>query len=828
MRPALRLLPLPFCIACSLATLPATLQAQDREPDFGLCPVEDAVPVFTDAQAPVGSPEAREQQPTDITGDALQGVDGENVQYSGNVTLRRGDQFLGADKLTYDNQTSTYTASGRVRYQDASMRLEAERLEGDQNTDTHRADSIRYQLTERRGNGGADRVEMKGSQGSLYGSTYSTCPPSQRWWELRGGRIDIDNEKGEGIARNATLRVGKVPILYVPIFAFPTDNRRRTGLLYPAIGLSSRNGFDWRQPIYFNLAPNYDLTLEPRLMTERGLLLGTEFRYLTERGAGTFDVEILPSDNLASDERQEEIDLGIPEENRRKDDRGQFRFDGYQNLSTLWQARASLAWISDPRYVEDMSNTLNSGSGFFFPSSVGIFGRGRTWDAGAMADYWQLGDYTLSEFSLPYNRLPRFYGRWEDTFGRWFAAGFDGDLTRFSHTDSSVFLNDPDGVPNGVTRRGGGTRIDLKPFVSMPLEGASWFIKPTFAWRYTGYELDDDIATAVAAQNDLPGPVTSPSRSQPISSLDAGLFFDRQATFRGDSYLHTLEPRLFYLNSPFRDQSDLPLFDTQPLTFSYGQLFRDNRYTGADRQTDANQLTLALTTRLINEADGREKLSASIGQIRYFEDSRVTVPGESPIQQGKSAWIADANYAINDRWTIGGTYQYNPTFGDEDLASIRTRYLIGDEGIVNLSYRYRRESTSRNDLLKQVDFSFLYPLSPSWSIVGRYYYSLLDRPDPNPLLNAEPTLLEGIFGVQWDSCCLAARLVARRYVRNRTGEKNDAIQLEIELKGLGSAGADTASRLRRAILGYYREDLYLVPPPVVNSGVDNDNPELLP
>jgi LPS-assembly protein len=183
------------------------------------------------------------------------------------------------------------------------------------------------------------------------------------------------------------------------------------------------------------------------------------------------------------------------------------------------------------------------------------------------------------------------------------------------------------------------------------------------------------------------------------------------------------------------------------------------------------------------------------------------------LESGRSAWVADASYAINDRWNIGASYQWDPKSRSEDLASVRTRYLIGDEGIVNLSYRYRRNAGNGEDLLEQADLSFLYPISPSWSLVGRYYYSLLDN-----------QLLEGIAGVQWDSCCLAARLVARRYVRNRTGDMNDAIQLEIELKGLGSAGPDTESRLRRAILGYYREDLYLVPPPEVRSG-DDDSPD---
>ncbi len=799
MRQALRLLPLPLCIACALAAHhPAATAADDIEPDWGLCPLEEAVPAFPDAQPATGDPADRESLPTDIAGDNLDGVDGENVAYSGNVTLRRGDQFLGADNLEYRSEDSTYVATGRVRYQDSGMRLVAERLEGDQEADTHRVDNVAYQLTERRGNGGAERIEMKGSQGALYGSTYSTCPPGDRWWELRARRIDIDNDKGEGIARGATLRLGKVPVLHVPIFAFPTDNRRRTGLLYPSISYSSRNGFDWRQPIYLNLAPHYDMTLEPRLMTNRGLLLGTEFRYRTRRGRGIFDVEAIPSDQLARDGRQEEIDDNIRPENWRKDDRGMFRYSGRHNLDATWQARASLRWTSDPRYLEDSSSNLSGRTNFSTKSDIGIYGRARTWDAGLMADYWQLGDYTRTENILPFHRLPRAYLNWEDDFGGLFVAGASAELTRFQHANSRS--------------RPGGSRFDVKPWVSMPLEGASWFVTPTLAWRYTTYELEDALARQLANTSGN-APDTSPSRSLPIGTIDAGLFFDRTTLFRGESHLHTLEPRLFYVNAPYRDQTSLPRFDTQRMSYSWGQLFRDNRFTGADRQADANQLTLALTSRLVNSSTGRETLSASIGQIRYFEDSRVGLtPTSEVIPKGKSAWIADASYEINDRWSVGGTYHWNPDSRQEDLTSLRARYLIGDDGVVNLSYRYRRNANNQEDLLEQVDFSFLYPINPSWSLVGRYYYSLLDN-----------QMLEGIAGVQWDSCCMAARLVARRYVRNLRGDLNDAIQLEIEFKGLGSAGPETASRLRRAILGYHREDLYLVPPPDVRND-DGDPP----
>ncbi|WP_024891297.1 LPS-assembly protein LptD [Luteimonas huabeiensis] len=782
MRPALRLLPLPLCIAFSLG---ATAQAQewdwDREPpeDWRLCPLEDAVPVFPDAPQPVGTSADRQQQPTDIDGDSVSGVRDEVINFDGNVTLRRGDQFLATDNLDYNEETGHYVADGSVRYQDSGMRIVAERLRGNPDQDMHEIENVQYQLIERRGNGRADRAEMVGDLGSMYGSTYSTCPPEDRHWELRARQIDVDTESGWGTARGASLRLGRFPLLYMPYFRFPVDDRRKTGLLYPGIDYSGRNGFDYRQPIYLNLAPNYDMTLEPRIMTDRGFMLGTEARYLSRRGGAELYFEYLPSDDITARERQEEIDLGIPEENRREEDRGMFQFSGSHRFNRTWQARGNLNWISDPRYLEDMSSSLTAGSPISIVSTAGLYGRGRYWEAGLMADYNQLADYTLSERNLPYNRLPRLFGSWEQPFRPWLVAGLDVDLTRFAATDD---------------QRYGGSRFDAKPYVSFPLEGAAWFVRPTLAWRSTAYQLDERLAQSLALEGAEPD--RSPTRNQPIASVDAGLFFDRDTVFRGDRYLHTLEPRLFYLNSPYRNQDNLPLFDTRALTFSWGQLFRDNRFSGGDRQADANQMTVALTTRLIRESDGLEKLSASIGQIRYFDDSRVGLnPKAPPVESGESSWVAEAAYAINDRWTLNAGYQWDPKIRRDDLISVRSRYLIGDDGIANLGYRYRRE------LLEQVDFSFLYPLSPAWSLVGRYYYSLKDS-----------SLLESIAGVQWDSCCVTVRLVGRRYVRNRIGEMNDAIQLEVELKGLGSLGANTEDRLRRAILGYYRDDLYLVPP----------------
>ncbi|KAF1706551.1 LPS-assembly protein LptD [Pseudoxanthomonas sacheonensis] len=790
MRPALRLLPLPFSIALCLPAL-----AEDKPDNWDLCPIIDAIPAFDQAEAPkpgTTAAEAREQratQPTAIEGDRQTGTD-VNMAYEGNVVLRRGDQFLNADNLKYDQETDTYVADGNVRYQDSTMRVIAARAHGDQNTDTHEIEDVQYQLVSRRGNGGAESIDLTGAKGRLNGSTYSTCDPQQRVWELRSNRIDVDTDEGWGVARDATIRIGKVPVLYVPWIKFPIDDRRHTGLLYPAVGMSGRNGFDYRQPIYLNLAPNYDATIIPRYMSDRGVSLGGQFRYLYEGGRGTFDLNWMPTDDLVKDRERDyangtEVDIyGDP---LRSKNRGMFRYSGSHNLNSEWQARADLAWVSDSRYVEDFANSLYGVSATSLVSTLGLYGRGRYWTAGAMADVWQLSDYTLTEGSLPYNRLPRVYFNWEQPFGRWFTAGIDAEAVRFQHNQ---VLD-----ANGLNTTPGGSRLDLKPFVSMPLQGASWYITPTLAWRYTSYKLDEEFSADPRFTD------TSPSRSLPIASLDAGLFFDRDTEIKGERYLHTLEPRLFYLNAPYRDQDGIPIFDTRPFTFSWGQLFRDNRYTGPDRQTDANQLTLALTSRLLRQADGHEKLSASLGQIFYFDESRVTAPGELPVESGKSAWVADLNYAPTDRWTIGASYQWNPKFRREDLASLRARYLLPDDGVVNLGYRYRRNVSNGADLLEQADFSFLYPITPTWSVVGRYYYSILDK---------KP--LEALAGVQWDSCCLAVRAVVRRYVRNREGDLNNAFQVEFVLKGLGSAGQNTERTLRRAILGYYRDDLYLVPP----------------
>lgn len=786
MHKACRLLPLSLSIAIALPAM-----ADEKPVNWNLCPVSDALPAFT--EAPAADPRLaaiRDRLPTEIEGDSLSGTDATPI-YSGNVLLQRGDQFLGAESLSTDTETGNYTAEGQIRYSDSSIRLTAARAEGNQDTDSHRISDIRYQLISRRGNGQAGTLDLQGAVAQLHDSSYTTCDPSQVVWRLDAPDIEVDNDSGFGTARNAVLRIGQFPVLWAPWFKFPIDDRRQSGLLYPKIGLSSRNGFEYEQPIYFNLAPNYDDTLTPKIYTDRGVALENEFRWLLPKGRGTLDTQWMPNDSL------------------RDRDRGRADLSGYHNLSRIWQFRSSLHWVTDQYYQEDFSNRVDEFGSSHLASTVGLYGQGRTWEAGLVAEHHQLVDYTLTEDSLPYNRQPRLFGRWEQPLLRWLEAGVWMEAVRFSHDD--IKLKDSDYHHTGVVvPRAGGSRLDIKPYISLPFSGASWYLTPALAWRHTSYALDSKLADQLGGDR-------SPSRSLPVTSLDAGMFFDRETHLNDTPFLHTLEPRLYYLNVPYRDQSGLPLFDTRPFTFSWGQLFRDTRYSGPDRQNDAHQLTLALSTRLINQISGQEKLSASIGQIQYFDDSQVTTPGELPVEKGKSAWVADMNWALTDRWSLGGTYQWNPSYRKEDLMSFRARYLLPEDGVINLGYRYRRNTTTGEDQLEQADLSLLYPINPRWSLVGRYYHSF-----------TEDKALEVIAGVQWDSCCLAVRGLVRRHVRNRAGEMDNSVQLEIVLKGLSSFGQDTDRTLSRAILGYNRDDLYLVPPSSYGVNSEDYDPNVIP
>lgn len=716
--------------------------AQPAPSDWSLC---RQGPLFDFYRPPPHTIVDRLTAPASVSADAFDVGDRRVFLLQGDVVVERADQRLAATQLRYDTGTQAFEAQGPVRYQDQDLLLAAGHAEGNLGADRTRLTGIQYQLLSARGNGSAAAAELVGEASDLSGVTYSTCDPAERSWEIAARQLELDHAEGVGRARGATLRLGSVPVLYLPYLSFPIDERRRSGFLYPAIGHSEDTGIDLRVPYYLNIAPNMDATLTARVLGRRGLMLGGEFRYLTLDHRGELEASWLPDDDLTGD------------------DRGSLTFIHDGRLSEHWAVRANLNHVSDDRYFEDFGDSLAATSTSLLESRAGLYGRGRWWTASLQLQDWEVTDPFVDDRFEPFRRLPRALYEAELPLGDWLLAGLQAEAVAFDHEV-----------------RPGGQRADLYPYLRAPIERAGWFLRPELGYRYTSYQLDRGWSDNGFTDG-------SPTRGTEIFSLDTGLVFERPLSFAGRPALQTLEPRLYYLYVPFEDQSDLPLFDTQELTFGLAQLFRSNRFSGADRQMDANQATLALSSRIYDEATGEERLALSLGQIRYFDPQRVQLPGRPAQDFSSSPYVLDADLRLGRRWSLGLSQQWDPEENVTELSAVRGQLHFGSGGVANLAYRYRRGS------LEQLDGSWLMPLGARWRVIGRWNYSLRDE-----------ATIEAFAGLEYEGCCYALRLLGRHYIRNREGEKNNALYVELELKGLGSVGRRTEELLTRAILGYER------------------------
>jgi LPS-assembly protein len=786
-------------IACPVGVLVCPKKAAANR--YALCRRNDLLDFFVPGLPTVGD---RSRAPTDVTANRVESVDRSHYRLSGDVRVQRLDQLLRADFLTYDSETTDYTAEGHVRMQDRSLLLSAARGRGTVTPSTTWLDEVRYQLLDQRGNGTARTANLTDpDHGELTDGTYSTCDPSDRRWYLHGDRVELDHVANQGRAHDVTLYLGDVPFFWFPYLTFPLSAERKSGFLVPRLSYTSRRGLVFGVPYYLNLAPNYDATLTPLVSTERGALLQGQFRYLDAHDKTELDFRVTPHDDGIADDLRRfakaraagaaplPTPLEIP--NRRYE----LHFSDVSSLSSHWSAAIDIHHVSDKEYFQDYGDSLDTTATSLLGSSAYLNGRGEGWTAAIGGDSTQITQPYLAEAFQPYTRLPRLTFQGARGLVGDLAVGIDAEYVNFRK--SPFDLLQPDG---GFARVDAlqGQRLDLHPYLAYPIETAAYFLRPELGLRYTAYDLRD--LDGYAATN--PGAPLfrdrHPARTLPIASLDAGLVFERDTEWFGRAFTQTLEPRLFYLRVPFRDQTGLPIFDTQLPTFDFPSLFRSNAFVGADRQSNANELTLAVTSRLIDGSDGDEVLRASIGQIRYFDAQRVQLPGHPEVDFSGSDVVAELDLRLNDRWELKWDQQYNPnsrvldpmtqTLVDNlhhtDLSAISLEHRFAGDGVFNLSYRFRR------GLLEQLDGTALYPLNERWSLVGRYYYSLLNR-----------QLLEAFAGAEYDSCCVAMRIVLRRYV-NAIGQinTNTGLYFELELKGLGATGSRTENFLRRAILGH--------------------------
>lgn len=700
-------------LLCLLNPLP--LLAQDV---INACPGPALAPVVAD-------PPDRSQAPLLALARSLDASTTDAGRAEGHVELFRADQYLATERLLFNPATRAVDLPSPFMYRDAQIQLDARQGSFILGADTGAFEGVEFALVGSTAHGGAESVRLEaGQQTFLDRIWFTTCPGGEPQWQLSAQELELRHADGVGIARHAKLQLGPLPVLYVPWMSFPIDDRRKSGFLYPSLSTANDIGVELSIPYYWNIAPNQDATLFPTYFTDRGFMLGGEYRFLTRSTGGTLDFEVLPSDKETNESRHH------------------YLFNANAGLNARWNATTELERVSDDQYFQDFGGNLEQTSRQYLRSHAGLIGSGRYWILSVLADGFQVIDEAVSPDAEPYRRLPRAAFLLDAPLGR---SGFQANL------ESEVVYFDRD---TGVT----GARSDLYPSLSWAAEDYWGFLRASAGYRYTAYNLD---------LQDVPGD-ESPDRGTTILSLDTGTYLER--TLRSGN-IQTLEPRLFYLYVPFEEQQQLPDFDTGEMTFGFAQLFHYNRFTGADRQSDANQVTLAVSSRAIDARTGHESWRVNVGQILYLESPRVILEENLAGEPDTSPLIAEYQWYPLQRFSGRLALQWNWEEQEVDVTSLALAHTTTNGQRLAFEYRFRR------DRVDQFDVRYYLPLNERWVTFAHVNYSL-----------EESDLLETAAGVEYQSCCWALRAVARRYLRDREGGHRDALYLELQLNGLGSFG----------------------------------------
>jgi LPS-assembly protein len=710
-----------------------------------------------------------------IKSDSMVGENG-LLTLKGHVVLRQGARTIKGNQIEYDRNNNSLSTQGGIDYTDPLVHVTGS---GGSYSPVSGAQfrSATFALVQRSARGAAQEMQLS-PQGliQLERVTFTTCPVNDQSWVLRAARITLDTRNRVGTGRGARVDFKGVPILYLPWVSFPLGNQRKSGFLFPTIGNTSRGGAQLSVPYYFNIAPNIDFTLEPTEYSRRGPDAGGDFRYLTPRQHGELDWDYLPNDAVYHASRS------------------RIQLTHVTELPDGFRLTLEGENVSDTQYFEDFSTGPEGTSTPFLDRRAMLSYRDLHWNIEGMAEQYQTIDSTLLRANRPYARVP------DLTVGADFGWG-PGGIVRYGFDSEVVDFRRSTGVD--------GWRLDLYPRTSLNIEGPGYFLRPSVAYRATQYELSDTS----------PGQPASPSRTLPIASLDAGLQLERAAGSREQRTV-TLEPRVMYLYVPYRDQSQLPVFDTAVPDLDPVELFRTNRYVGTDRVGDANQVSAGVTTRLLNAADGSQYLTATFGQEVYFTNPRVTLPGELPRTDRRSDLVAQLALTAFEDWSADAALQWNPQSSETQRAQLQVQYRPGPDRVINVGYRFERgiydeeaallsaqqptaaplcgTAVTPSCNIEQVEASAAWPIGRSWSVFARGVYSLADH-----------AALERFAGFEYRACCWSLRLGARRYVgarpttsTARTGPQDTGIWLQLELTGLASVGSASDASLVEAIPGY--------------------------
>ena len=725
------------------------------------------------------------------------GIEQRSATWSGHVVLTQGQRTVQADDAEYQSADNTVRARGHVTYADPLIQITGNDVRYSTSGGATFRDA-QFELLQRDAHGAAKLVDLTpGGILRLQEVTFSTCPLTEEVWQIRAGSVTLDGDEHTGVARDARVDFKGVPILYLPWLSFPLDDERKTGFLFPSVGTNSRSGLQLSTPWYWNIAPNEDLLLTPTYYTRRGIDIGGDVRYLTDSQNGELLWQFLPYDAQAAGE-------GLSHS-----DRSYVHLTQTTELPDDFRLHIDAANVGDSLYFQDFGQGPEGTSIAYLQRTAGVSYRDENWRLAARFQQYQTLDaieQLLDPTERPYARLPQIVAGSDFVLGPGgiLHYGFDSEVVNF---DRAI----------GVT----GWRMDLRPAATLHFEGPGYFVRPGVAYEFTQYSLDN-----VAA-----GQKKNPRRSLPTGSVDAGLLFERTTGHDGVRTL-TLEPRVQYVYTPFRNQDPLPVFDTALPDLNLVELFRTNRFVGVDRVGDANQVSAAVTSRLLETSSGQQFLSATLGQTYYFQAPRVQIPLE-PTFGLRSDMVAEVALTAYKHWTVNLGEQWDPQTRNSDRTVVEVQYKAANDAVVNLAYRFQRDTPAEQlaqaqavsvaygeiyasqiaqgftptqaqlralaltqayqtpNSLDQVEASGAWPILRNWNAYGRLVYAL-----------DQHQMLERFAGFEYRGCCWGVRILARRSLSNSTGRQDTGIFVQLELNGLASVGSEAGTFLGTAIRGY--------------------------
>jgi LPS-assembly protein len=697
---------------------------------------------------------------------------GDIVKLDGEIIVTQGDTKLTATAGEFNQATHVAHLRGNVVLRQPGTRISGSEAELNIESNDGTLQNARFLDYQTGARVTADTLRRKGENRlTLQNARYTTCPPDDEDWRLQARRIRLNRETGRGVATHALLKAGPVPVFYSPWLDFPIDDRRKSGFLSPTLSNSS-SGLDLTVPYYLNLAPNYDATLAPRLVTDRGTMLEAEARYLNQLSYWVANGAYLDNDRRTDESRW----LGSLKQNGR--------------INQYWSTLIDYSKVSDDDYFHDLGLASLDARRMTGLNQQAVLSFGYTdWFARADLQQYQ----TINPFiSDAYRKLPQL------TVGRY--AGADNftldysvlvEATRFDHRDS---------ISNGGTFVTG-DRYYMEPGLVLPMRWAAGYLQPEVRLRSVAYALDEAVP---GGSGD-----TSPNATQFQGIIDSGLYFERETRFGETGYLQTLEPRLYYLYSPYEGQGDQPNFDSSPLTFNYQQLFQPRRFTGHDRLEDFDQVSVGVTSRFIEDASGRESFSASIGQIYYLSDRQITTLAATSVgasqtveTQPSSAIASQLTWEPTDSLWTSANLLWDTDESRVDQGNIYLHYSAANGALYNFGYRKSQANpllSTLNQGIDQVDAAAVLPLSQQWRAFARFNYELQDH-----------SPLETLFGLEYEDCCWAVRLVYQKALDSQRvdnsnlaeARREETVMLEFQLKGLGSMGQQTERQLKESIWGF--------------------------